>query len=94
MERPVLIKRVIGLPGESLFISKEGIIYINDIPIEDHYRKEAMEFQEKGYELLETEIPEGYVYVLGDNRNHSADSRNYGLIPIKEILGEIILPKR
>lgn len=91
-QRPILIKRVIGLPGEKITLTKEGKIIINEVPLEENYGKEVMEYREDV--LNEILIPEGYVYVLGDNRNHSGDSREYGIISIEDVLGEVILPRR
>jgi len=76
-----LIKRVIGLPGERVEI-KENIIYINDVAIEDY----DANVETKDYQLNIT-IPDGYYFVLGDNRFNSIDSRYIGLISEDELIG-------
>ncbi len=78
-----LIKRVIGLPGEKVKI-KDNNIYINDEIIPDY----ADNVKTSDY-TLEVTIPEGYYFVLGDNRSSSLDSRVIGLINEKKISGRV-----
>lgn len=76
----VLIKRVIGLPGETIEI-KDDVIYINGKKIKENYGKgETSDFPL-------TEIPKGEYFVLGDNRPISADSRVFGTFEEADIKG-------
>lgn len=75
-----LIKRVIGLPGESVRYT-DGNLYINNQKVEDELAKITNDFELIGI------IPEGYYFVLGDNRQHSTDSRYIGLISEENIKG-------
>lgn len=84
-----LIKRVIGLPGDTVEI-KNNKVYINNEILEESYLKEDLNYldfslSELGYE----KIPEGYYFVLGDNRENSLDSREIGLIKKEDIIGKV-----
>ena len=73
------IKRVIGLPGDHIVI-KDGMVYRNDEKIEEPYLREMnTEIQEQEY--ADVIVPENTVYVMGDNREQSKDSRSFGCIP-------------
>lgn len=78
------VKRIIGLPGETIKVHN-GVVYINGKPLEESYitpdRAPIGEFNSYI-------IPDGNVFVMGDNRNNSQDSRYWGPLPIKNIKGE------
>jgi signal peptidase I len=78
----LLIKRVIGLPGETVEI-RDGHIYINGEQLEEPFVTQDTRPGRNG----RVTIPPLHVYVLGDNRNHSNDSRSFGPIPIDNIVG-------
>ncbi|KJS19521.1 MAG: hypothetical protein VR72_18350 [Clostridiaceae bacterium BRH_c20a] len=78
------IKRVIGRSGDVIEF-KDGRIYRNGELLEEKYIKEEM--YTPNYKVV---IPERHIYVLGDNRNHSADSRIIGSVPIENVLGKLI----
>ncbi len=79
------IKRVIGLPGERIEI-RNGKTYINGKPLDEPYIYTPME-----YDYGPVEIPEGTVFVMGDNRGVSLDSRSFGPIEITRIVGRALL---
>lgn len=79
-----LVKRVIGLPGEHVSY-KDGKLYINGSEVEDAFSLITRDFDLK--QLGIDKIPDGYYFVLGDNRNRSSDSRMIGLINEKDIEG-------
>lgn len=80
-----LIKRVIGLPGETLEI-KDNVLYINGKKVEQKfYHKKTDDFYIK--DLNSNKIPKNTYFVLGDNRTDSLDSRILGFIPRSKILG-------
>jgi signal peptidase I len=83
-EEKLLIKRIIAVPGDKLAIS-DGNVYLNGEPFVESYTKEAFT---TGH-VEEMEIPEGKVFVMGDNRQNSLDSRDgrVGLVNIDQILG-------
>jgi signal peptidase I len=77
----LLIKRVIGLPGETIEV-RDGSVYINGQPLNEPY----LTHQTSG-SYGPTLIPEGQVFVMGDNRNASNDSRVFGPVPVDRIVG-------
>ena len=81
-----IIKRVIGLPGETVEY-KDNKLYINDKEVVENFNHEDT----KDFKLSDidvTEIPENYYFVVGDNRGNSKDSRSIGLISSKQIMGK------
>lgn len=83
-----LVKRIIGLPGETVDI-RDGGVYINesDIPLEEPYLPEKMESENYHFE-----VPDGCYLMLGDNRNDSADARGWGdpYVPERDILAKVL----
>ena len=81
------IKRIIGLPGETVRIDYDGNIYINEVLLEENYGCEVI--RDPGLAAEGITLGEDEYFVLGDNRNHSSDSRNQavGVIHRSEILG-------
>jgi signal peptidase I len=86
-----LIKRVVGLPGEHVAIAK-SVLYLDDRPQTEQYVKLPWTI---ATDAPATTIPGGSFYVLGDNRDHSSDSRQFGPIPgnlVEAIAVEKIYP--
>lgn len=78
------IKRVIGLPGDHIAIYN-GAVVVNGVTIEEPYLSEP---QVGSY--AERIVPEDSVFVMGDNRNNSDDSRSWGFLPIDAIVGKAV----
>jgi signal peptidase I len=78
-----LIKRVIGLPGDTI-VAREGTVYVNDRPLDEPYLPAGTSTTN-----LEdpVKVPEGEVFVMGDNRDNSSDSRFIGTIPVDSVVG-------
>jgi signal peptidase I len=75
------IKRVIGVPGQEIRIT-QGRVYVNNQPLTEDYLASPMRYQ-----LASFVVPEGQVFVLGDNRNYSNDSHVWGFLPTENIIG-------
>lgn len=85
------IKRIIGLPGETVWIGDDGLVYINGEPLEDDtYGKELIDETRRGIAATEITVPENCYFVLGDNRNNSRDSRVIGCISDGDIIGKAV----
>ncbi len=83
------IKRIVGIPGDQVMV-KEGHVYLNGKELPEPYLPDNLHtfpgrFSAEGAAL--TVPPEQY-FVLGDNREHSLDSRNIGFIPVDKITGK------
>lgn len=85
----LIIKRVIGLPGEYIEY-KDNKLYVNGKYVKENFNRKEME-DYSIEELGETKVPEDTYFVLGDNRPNSKDSRIIGFIPKKQILGKTSL---
>lgn len=75
------IKRIIGMPGETVYIDEKGSIYINDELFVEPYGKE--EIKEPGIASVKIYLGSDEYFVLGDNRNDSSDSRDPNVGPVK-----------
>lgn len=83
------IKRVIGLPGDHVEI-KNDKVYINGAILDESYISAAIiTDMSLGGEFSDIIVPEGCIYVLGDNRIASSDSRRFGCIPVDKIEGKV-----
>jgi signal peptidase I len=78
-----LIKRLIAGPGDKLVVNQNGV-YVNDVLVEDTIVNGLVT-----YDI--DEIPDGFYYVMGDNRNNSSDSRTRGLIAYDDLIGIVVL---
>ncbi|MGM7701150.1 signal peptidase I [Pseudalkalibacillus sp. Hm43] len=90
------IKRVIGLPGDEIEY-RDDTLFVNDQEVPEPYLNEYKQSIPDGtltdnFQLSEEigtkTVPEGHLFVLGDNRQHSKDSRNIGAIPMDAIIGK------
>lgn len=85
-KKELFIKRVIAVEGD-LFEILDGKIYVNGEEIEEEYTN-GEEYEDRNYPVTAGVVPVDMVFVLGDNRNDSNDSRCFGFVPIKSIKGK------
>ena len=87
----ILVKRVIANSGEWVDIDRDGNVYVNQKRIEEPYLHEPKAYGETDIELP-YQVPEGKVFVMGDNREVSIDSRNtaVGCVDQEQVVGHIV----
>jgi signal peptidase I len=79
-----LIKRVIGLPGDTINV-QNGIVSVNGQSLEEPYIAAAPAYSG------EWMVPDGHLFVLGDNRNDSSDSHSWGYLPFDKVVGKAVV---
>lgn len=84
------IKRVIATEGEHVTI-KDNKVYINGKELKEDYLPEGTITTSLNGLFVDLTVPEGCVYVLGDNREHSTDSRRFGCIPMDKVEGVVLI---
>ncbi len=78
------IKRAIAKAGDTVAI-KDGIVYVNNIPLQEDYIAQLPQ-----YNMPLVTVPEGNLFVMGDNRNNSNDSHIWGFLPESKIIGHAV----
>jgi signal peptidase I len=89
------IKRLIALPGDEINVVPLVGVYVNgvllDEPYVDQVAWDSCTYNEGSFKLCEPlKVPEGHVFMMGDNRNNSHDSRYWGFLPMNRILGKAV----
>ena len=85
-----LVKRVIGVGGDHVVADGKGTLTVNGVAIKEPYVKDG---QSSSLTSFDVTVPQGYVWVMGDNRSNSADSRYHrddahgGFVPLKNVVG-------
>lgn len=80
------IKRVVGVAGDAISADEEGYLVVNGERVEESYLPEGRTTPRLPDGFT---VPDGYVYVLGDNRSNSTDSRAVGALPLNKIVGKV-----
>ena len=85
-----IVKRVIATEGQRVDIDySSGTVYVDDVPLREDYTKERMLLPSYGEGINHVTVPEGCIFVMGDNRNQSADSRypDIGIVDTRCVIG-------
>jgi signal peptidase I len=85
--RKPIVKRVIALPGDRVEILITGDVYVNGELLEEDY---VYEDEETLYNHVDVIVPEGEIFVMGDHRNLSTDSREIGTVDMDSVLGKVL----
>ncbi|MGK2349267.1 signal peptidase I [Actinomyces sp. W5033] len=86
----ILIKRVVGVPGDRVVADGSGTVSVNGVVLDEGYVKEGRSASDVAFDVV---VPEGFVWVMGDNRSNSADSRFHqddahgGFVPMEDVIG-------
>lgn len=92
-ERTPFIKRVIGIGGDTVEVRDDGLVYVNGVALDESaYLFAAVdgdppEPTTADPELSRWTIPAGELFLMGDHRNNSADSRQFGPVPVSQVIG-------
>jgi signal peptidase I len=79
-----LIKRIIGIPGDTVTV-QDGVLSVNGAVVDEPYINAPPAYNGTW------QVPEGNLFVLGDNRNDSRDSHQWGLLPMQNVIGRSVL---
>ena len=82
------VKRVIGLPGDHIVIGDDGSVYRNGEKLDEPYLNEQVTNKDKYNDVV---VPAGTVFMMGDNRLSSKDSRFFGCVPIEKVNGYVVI---
>ena len=82
-----LVKRVVGLPGDTVEAREDGRVYVNDRRLDESYLPDGTTTTN----LPVTKVPAGHVFMMGDNRSASRDSRYFGPIKESDIIGRVFV---
>lgn len=84
-EEKDFVKRIVGLPGDTVEV-RGGTVYVNEHPDQEAFNPEMPD-----YDMPPYTVPHGKYFVMGDNRNHSSDSRRWGPLDADRLIGRAVV---
>ena len=81
----LIVKRVVAVGGDSIGF-EDGVLVRNGRPVSEHYTSDFLDGVYYGPDV----VPPGELYLLGDNRFDSIDSRNFGTVPVDTVVGRVV----
>ncbi len=87
------MKRLIGLPGDTVYEDKQGFIWINGKKLDEPYvqpQRRLEDARNNDYSGRTWHVPKGDYFFMGDNRGESCDSRRWGAVPRGNLIGKVI----
>ncbi len=87
----ILIKRCIAIAGQTVTIDDGGIVYVDGVALDEPYTNGKPSYPLDSDITYPYVIPEGHLWMMGDNRTNSQDSRDYGAIPISSVTGVAVV---
>jgi signal peptidase I len=89
-EKKDYIKRCIGLPGDTVEL-KNDVLYVNDQPVDEPYKLLETSYVGHRANFGPVKVPEGKLFMMGDNRHNSSDSRVWGMLDMKYLKGKAMV---
>ncbi len=84
------LKRVTAVGGDRVEI-RDGVVYVNSQPLDEPYAVHRSPLRSAYEEMGQVVVPQGSLFVMGDNRDNSSDSREWGFVPVANVIGEPML---
>lgn len=86
----IYLKRVAAVGGDRVEI-RDGVLYVNSQPINEPYARHRGSMYSAHEEMQPLMVPPGELFVMGDNRDNSSDSRDWGFVPVMNVIGEPLM---
>ena len=87
-ESTFYVKRVIGLPGDEVSYSEDGVLSVNGQALDESKYETKLRPEQRPRAFGPLTVPAGQLFAMGDNRDNSSDSRVWGFLPVENILGK------